>query len=156
MEADCNLISSAGVYVCVSTHIYVDTIWSPASTEPQRQPLCIDANRLKTNLLQVTTGGCMRACVCMCVQKKDNIKEDIVCAVEGESEGKGKRLQPFSPHLEIMSCRHFTGVCFQSLQEREKCPLGNSSQTSCLSLIVFMYVCVCEREKASKRENRDF
>lgn len=85
------------VYVCVCarTHIYLDTIWSPASTEPQRQPLCIDANQLKTNLLQVTTGGCMCACVCMCVQKKDNIKEDIVCAVVGGVWGKGEEVTAF-------------------------------------------------------------
>lgn len=33
-------------------------------------------------------------------------------------------------------------VCFQSLQKREKCPLGNFSQISCLSFIVFC-VSVC-------------
>lgn len=68
----------------------------------------------------------------------------------GGLKGEGKRLPPFSPHLEIMSCHHFTRVCFQSLQEREKCPLGNSSSTSCLSLT--LCVPVIEREGKWKRE----
>lgn len=36
------------------------------------------------------------------------------------------------PHLYIRSHACFTGVCFQSPVEREKCPLGDSTLASCV------------------------
>lgn len=121
--------------------VKADAICSPAPAETHKRPLCVGGVRLQSGPPPGDNRCvCVRARVRACVW----IISRRILFLQGGGGGRGERggFQALSPHLEITSCRHFSAACFQSRQEREKCPLGNSSPTSCLPACLSVRACV--------------